>query len=158
MLLTHNNTFVKARKDRYSSINNTGVEGFNKPCDTSMENFIEDSKSILKATHARLSPLQVDKAIEGLNISQYVKEQQLLMMEMPVRKPDKSSSKISGADLAVVEKMMIEADPFSTEREKLKYKDDLHTVYEGEDLLERLDHFFELKMACYERDRSNQPF
>ena len=149
---------LQARKDRYSSVNNTGVEGCNKPCDTSMENFIEDSKSIVKAQQARLDPLQVNKSIQGLNLSQYLKEQQLMMVNMPVRKPEHSSRKISLDDIQIVEKMMSDAKPFDVTRDKVKYEDELHSIYESADLCDRIDHFLDMKKECYRRDRNNQPF
>ena len=149
---------LQARKDRYSSVNNTGVEGCNKPCDTSMENFIEDSKSIVKAQQARLDPLQVNKSIQGLNLAQYLKEQQLMMVNMPVRKPEHSSRKISLDDIQIVEKMMSDAKPFDVTRDKVEYEDELHSIYESADLCDRIDHFLDMKKECYRRDRNNQPF
>ena len=149
---------MQARKDRYSSVNNTGVEGCNKPCDTSMENFIEDSKSIVKAQQARLDPLQVNKSIQGLNLAQYLKEQQLMMVEMPVRKPEHASSKVSLEDIGIVEKMIHDAKPFDVTRDKVEYADELHSIFDSADLSDRIDHFLDLKKECYRRDRNNQPF
>ena len=123
-----------------------------------MENFIEDSKSIVKAQQSRLEPLQVDKSIQGLNLSQYLKEQQMMMLEMPVRKPDHQSTKISLEDMVIVEKMFCNARPFDLTREKIMYDDELHSIFESEDLPHRLDQFLELKKVCYLKDRNNQPF
>ena len=123
-----------------------------------MENFIEDSKSIVKAQQARLDPLQVNKSIQGLNLAQYLKEQQLMMVEMPVRKPEHASSKVGLDDIAIVEKMIHNARPFDVTRDKVEYVDELHSIYDGADLSERIDHFLGMKRECYRRDRNNQPF
>ena len=72
---------------------------------------MEDSKSTVKTQQSRLEPLQVDKSIQRLNLFQYLKEQQLMMLEMPARKPEHQSSKISIEDIFVVEKMFRDANP-----------------------------------------------
>ena len=81
-----------------------------------------------------------------------------MMVEMPVRKPEHASSKVSLEDISIVEKMIHDAKPFDVTRDKVEYVDALHSIYDSADLDERIDHFIYMKKECYRRDRNNQSF
>ena len=150
---------MKRRLDRYSYINLSGKINHNIPFDQAMEMYIGSVKRLLTSMHARLSPLQVQKSIAGINIKEMIVHQHELSLGFAGRRGgDSSRPRYTEEQLEELGAMFSEVKPFELS-EEMHYEDqpNLHSMYFNL-VDERLQTWFERREQHYGLVRNIQKF
>ena len=143
---------------RYATVNYCGYAGHNIPFDMANEHYVGTVKKIIKAMHARLTPLQVHKSIIGLNIQEYLLQQAKLSLGFTGRRGGGTSRRrMTKEQVEEIHAMFAEVKPYKKRSQKIIYEQKLHSIYSGLSD-DRLDVFFKNKKDQYRRCRNVMKF
>jgi hypothetical protein len=138
----------RERNDLSTTVNAWG-EPHSVDCDQFQEHRIKNIKGFLDSLHGNLDPATIDKAIESADLELKICAELDRSMNLSYSSPGTSANFLTDDEVAKVSKVLEKIQPFSTEREKVKFVEPLLE----KDNFSRLDSKPELVQEFLSRNR-----